>query len=1409
MARIRWFYFLFSLAIGGLLLTLWIRGETRGPASFLNSAVERLEAAETRIAGTQIRRHSERMAELASAHDAALREFDAAIRMARLEGEDEILQEALDRRAQLFLSRNQSQLALADSLSLLEEFGDGVETLTRVAEAALKSDQPERALDAATRLGKLDPENLEVNLLLGEANLALALRSLDESELLLAEELAPVDVQEVMRTARRAAALPPSVRGYGTYREEIRTRFRDPVAARAAIDLIDLAGEHTALALHALVRALGQRLDGIAIAGIQDILMDAGATETAAELGVAAMKLNQLPHRIHALVRTCLALEDLERFELAQSILQAQIRRKQSVATQTMGPSELLEDWCALLDRLELWDLLHTAASHLQQVRPGGTRSYALATFYLNIAAFRRAGASRSVLDSLSQITNILPDDPAIQLRAWNCYAECAHQEGDSRLERHALSKATRVRAKDLAEDADLRPMLGRAWLRRSHLEDDVGETTMAEASATHALTLLPKMRQKIFAWLSDIGKRMLVKRGSSLQALRFNLREEPLPEVKRWGPFAEAVAVRQLAQGGHFGALRSYADSLLLDYPGHPDALEGLLSLYESTDTYVGVVELALELLERGFNPKRARIALSRVPAEYLSGRNLTRWMRVDPTAAAGAVLGSMLANDRTEEALSLSNRPQLAAVDAEILARLGQRAGELGFWKESAAILGKVPAGDPVLQRFAGSLLRAGMYASILTNDEALLSDAFQRFEESFTSGESLGTEGGVPDLIRAFDSLYGADRREHAMAVLDRIEKSPDTDAGEVLLRRAVCAAIAGQEDVYRLASERADPFFDDARVLLGELLVASDARDWMEVARFAFGLLRGDFGQDPARKTYLLILAGEFESARHQLQAWGPVPDDPMGMLARALVHRLSPARTDDSEEEISFPQAQGLLTLLTANDARFLAACGLSAMTPPWSLWGLDRLRLTVREQEGQAEAWYAVLKARCLLSLGDPVLAQRMLHPWRKSERAFPAAIYLTEVIRQGLGASDEELIDLRARRLAAGGATELGELQLSRIEARQLDRVGKGAKAIEVLEEASQRHPEAHELFVDRARLLRSYSRNTEAIELYDRLFTRFPTEVKPLVPEYVLLLEESFANEEIPEAVWWAELEALEAQLPDEPVVALALAAREAGTLHHDGSTSRESTGPVRALERLQRFRKRTDETPIDGLRRGAILPWIKLHGKLDPAEALELAEDELRADPLAPHLWVALAMALDLAGERREALQILKVALSFSGSLEPRKMRTLLRFELSSDFAKLLTGIENIERFFGELQDPELRFHRGLARLATPRASARNMEAAIAETKDAIELWDRREEFGWSAERYAPRLAIALSRSGRGAKALVVLKEISESTKNPLKAQMFTALRSILKFQQQEEAERIKAATEQTSEEKAGDE
>ena len=98
---------------------------------------------------------------------------------------------------------------------------------------------------------------------------------------------------------------------------------------------------------------------------------------------------------------------------------------------------------------------------------------------------------------------------------------------------------------------------------------------------------------------------------------------------------------------------------------------------------------------------------------------------------------------------------------------------------------------------------------------------------------------------------------------------------------------------------------------------------------------------------------------------------------------------------------------------------------------------------------------------------------------------------------------------------------------------------------------------------------------------------------------------------------------------------------------------------------------------------------------------------------------------------------------------------------------------------------------------------------MEAAMAESRDAIELWDRREEFGWSAERYAPRLAIALSRSGRGAKAQAVLKEISESTKNPLKAQMFTALRSILKFQRQEEAELTKAATEQTSEGKSGEE
>ena len=1382
MARIRWTYFLFSLTVGGLMLFLWARGEARTAASFVASAKARVEEADAQVAALPSPDFNARMRIIGPAQDAALREYGAALRIAESEGDLGVLSAALVERADLFMRRNMPQLALGDTLEHIELFGDSPELLGRLAAAALSCGRPELALDAASRLRKAIPDDPDSHLYMGRAHLSLSQQALDTCEDQLEGQLAPADVEIAMQLARRAAALPPTVRGHGTSRERVREIFNDPDDANAAIDAIDLAGEHTSEGLRALVKTLRQKPDGSAIAGIQDILLDGGYVESAAELGVVALRLNRLDDRVPTLVRTCLALEQLERFELAENMIASHLRHRRPIPLSSIN-SDLLLRWCLLNDRLKKWELVYSAARTLEGRHQRGSRHYILARLYRGIAAYQRGAPALEVSSCIGEIASILPGDPIRLLRAWVTWAKAAASEEDTKLERYNLGHATRVRAEDLGPDLALRRQLGEAWLRRSEIEDADGDPILAEVSATHALTLLPGKRKEIWSWLTEVGAKALVLRETTLEKLRAELRQGITPHGQRIGPFGLAVTVRHLRDNGHFVPLRSYAEILLADYPGHPDALEGLLGLHESTHAYTGVVDTSLKLIENGFRPRQVRTALSHVPAEYLDGRDLIRWMRADPTSAAGAVLRSLLEENRIEEAMSLASRPQLSAIEGEVLALLGARLGEAGYWTEANTVFSNIESGDPALFAFGGSMLRAGMYASILERNEKLFGEAFQRFEEISLDEHREDSERGVGDLLKAFDSLYAADRKTRALRILERLEENPGTETGEVLLRRAVFAAIRQELELFRSTAERADPFFDDARVELGELLVASDARDWTEVARYSFGLLRGEFGKNPARRTFLRILAGEFEQAREDLEVWQPAPDDPMGLLARLLVEQLAPTPRPGDREELAFPHVESLRALLDHTDARFLAACGLSALTPPWSLWALDRLRLSDSSGAEASGPWSATLGAQCLLSLGDPVLAQRKLAAWSKIDLGFPPAFYLGESVRLALGDNEEDLLDIRSRRVGAGGGAELPKLLRARVDARRLARQGAAAEAIENLEAACRQNPEAHELFIERARLLAHNNKRSKAIELYDRMFARAAFQAGALVPEYIALLDASLAAGEIPEEVWWAELEALESQLPEEPAVVLALANREASELRaatHGGN----STGPVRALERLLRFRKRTNKFPIDDLRYGAFVPWIELHGTLDPAGALELADDELRANPLSPHLWVAYAKALEADGRPLEALEVLKVALSFTGTLEPQKMRVLLRFEFTTNFAKLLLDIQRLEHYFGELEDPELRFHYGLARIASSRKPID--PNAESQTMDAIDLWDQRAEFGWSAERYAPRLAIALTRSGLGGKALAVMNEVSKSTVDPLKAKMFHALNSVLRFQ-----------------------
>jgi len=1399
MARIRWIYFLFSLGVAALLLHLWLRGEARTASSLVQSARERVEKAELEqeagaSTGAVIRDL------LGSAHDAALRELDAAIRMAEREGDEEALAEGLELRGTLHLERNMPQLALDDSIALLERFGDDAETLARAADAALRCIRPELALESASRLRALAPEDPRSALYLGRAHLALSKQALRLCSAMLETQLAPFELLEAMELARRAAALPESVHGHGTSREQVRELFLDEAQAEEAIGYVDLAGTHIASGLSCLVENLKETPDGSAVAGIQDILVDAGYLEASAELGLLALRLNVLKNRPPTLVRTCLALEALERHELAGDIITAHRKRKRPLQLHAIR-SERLHRWLSLLDRLQLWDLLYDGARFLAQRHGHNERYRILARYYQGISAFELDRDLSEIQTCFAEATPLLPSNPRMTLRAWTTWAKAAARDEDRRAERYDLGHATRVSPSALEGNPRLQRMLGEAWWRRSEIEAADGEPLLAELSATHALTLLPRKRKELWTWLSQVGKEALVDREMTLEGLRADLREGELPNAERNGPFAAAVTVRFLRENGIFDPMRLYTDLLLAEYPGHPDALEGQLDSYETSRTYSGVVETALQLLERGFSPKRARSALAGVPGEDLVGRDLIRWMSADPSSAAGAVLVDMLDHHRIEEALSLSTRPQLGAINAEVLGLFGRRLGERGHWIEAQQVFAHIARDDPALFAHAGTMVRAGLYASILSRDPDLFTGAFEDLEALALEEHLADPAVGSGELLEAFDTLYAAGRHSKASRILERLEANPGRDTGEVLLRRAVLAAVNSKLDDYRRASERADPFFDDARVLLGELLVSSDQADWTEVARSAFDLIRGELGRDPARRTYLRILAGEFETARGDLEEWQPAPDDPMGLLARLLIEELAPRRRSDGEARLEFPGSESLRSLLIDTDPRFLASCGLGAITPPWCLWSIERLRKLASGRAPNEEPWSAVLRSRALLSLGDPVLAERTLSPWTGTERSLPAALFLAEEGLADQGASGAETLELQLRRLEAGGGAELDGARRELLRSMQLVRQGSPDEALGSLADARRKHPEAHELTIREARLLAELERRSEAIGSYDELFTHQPELSTRLVPEYIELLDATLAAGEIPEEVWWAELEALEAELPEEPAVVLALAGREAREL---GKGSRSSTGPVRALERLKRFRKRTDELPIDGFRRGIAVPWVELHGRLDPEGALELSHDELRADPLAPHLWVARAKALELAGRPQEALDTLTIALAFTGTLEPQKMRTLLRFEFTTSFAKLRRDILKLEVLFGELQDPELRFHRGLARLAAgkgPRDASYE-----AETRDAIELWARRDEFGWSAERYAPRLAIALSRSGRGGKALSVLEEVSRTTANPLKAEMFGSMHSLMSVQVAEQRKLLQAELERRRE-KAG--
>ncbi|MEQ1895410.1 MAG: hypothetical protein ABL998_22970, partial [Planctomycetota bacterium] len=323
----------------------------------------------------------------------ALRELDEALRLVEPEREAELHFEILSQRSMLYRSQGLTELALADCKVALAAHGPDVETLIRANDLALQLRDFEAALEHARALDPLDPAEAESRI--GRCQVALADVPLAALEAHAHSVLRGSDAAAAIALAQRAAVFAGDPATHAAALEELADLFTTADDRRRVHEWVKEASERLETARTSFVRSLGPGSSADAVAGLQDLFLRGGAEVDAVELGLLALTRDKLENAMQILARTASALEHLGLTDKARGLILDQRQRNAAALRPAVLPSHALrdelEEWCFLLERLELWAELRSAAGEL--LARGGLRQaremVELGLFLSGLAALR------------------------------------------------------------------------------------------------------------------------------------------------------------------------------------------------------------------------------------------------------------------------------------------------------------------------------------------------------------------------------------------------------------------------------------------------------------------------------------------------------------------------------------------------------------------------------------------------------------------------------------------------------------------------------------------------------------------------------------------------------------------------------------------------------------------------------------------------------------------------------------------------------------------------------------------------------------------------------------------------------------------------------------------------------------
>ncbi|MEX1023549.1 MAG: tetratricopeptide repeat protein [Planctomycetota bacterium] len=1315
-----WILLAFALAVVAGLLQLWSTRAGETPESLLHTASQRLEQVKPDF-------------------DRGLLELSRGIELAeqQLESDDpdvrarakRIGSELLHERARTHHRLWNWPLAIRDARRAVEEFGADPEELLELAcESALRGDDAKTALELSELLLSVAPDRADALAFRGEARLIRVRQSIERLRERLHDDRPATEAERAVPRIQRAVALGEDSELFEAALESVALAFRIPSTRQNALREVRQAAGWLRAARRDFVDSLGIEPTRLATEGIQEILFLAGYHKDAALFGRLLLDLPQVALPSPTLLRTVEAWIALEQPDRAIRLLKSVERVQPQILDFRLMDTDLFERWAVALYELKQYEPLHELARMFgERSRAAGGREEHLRFTALSHLFTALSQADRNPTWAMKTSEYYLAYDgpepfPGARLAAYLTLARLARQAKNRTLENYAIGAATDSGGVTAPED--LREDLGRAWIDRASALAAAGDPVGEEDALAKAMSAWPPLAEEITERWTDAGERSIHARRRDYEArLEEYLATNSYVPEQQLGSYELVKLSRDALERGDVYGAKAFLIPAAARYPGLPPMLlQQALVAYRSGDMVLAA-DASLTLLETGAGTIRDVPTVVELPVDDLPGELAIRWFRAVPPAHALLAMLDRLPTQRKRELLlsSLLSQNSQTRLFGPPLARAAYLCVELGRWAECVHLLSHLTVEHPAFGELVGFAMLANMNAPDIPGVVRRLG--------ALVAGIERADHLVASTLLPAVDQLHASGLPNFAISVLDRLMQT-NPGNGDVILRDSIHALIDDDYDSARERLLQAGLFVDEPAVLMGRLAIASDRKDWDEVADAARALERTRVLETHYERALLLGLRGGTVQVHRALEHLDVEPahngtPNPLVPLARMALRSLA-GEPRDSWATFEVAKIEGAPFVSEPGgpqDPRQVLAALLALRFEAWPIWTYDRLTKFPRAY--RRSPWGTVQLAAAMSALGEIEKSLDLLSFFTGPGTVdFAPAWYLREqlTLKRALGdRTSAAYLNVRGFRVHAVGSDGIDEYERSLVGVYTAEWKGQHAEAIALLRELTRELPDDPELEFRLARNLFDAGRYGEAVHAFRRVLDRDDEQARATIPTALEALRlATDVSREIHPRARWTYLESLEVRFPDDPAIV-----RERARLQVEGPREEGEFGIARAWDLLDVFRLRTRQRSIDELRPGEAERWLQLFLRYDPVRAREFARAELHANPASPDARWMWAKVLSESGLIHRAID--ELASSTAAVSHPPSLRLYARLlaELGSEPTRV-QGLIDATRVAEGLRerDPELIYVRALSLLELETQRDSSMQALTT-------LWQRRSE------------------------------------------------------------------------------